>query len=271
MSSEDNSLTQFLDDYFAECEEHLGSIHRHLLVMDGFVNRGRVDPEVVDELLRALHSLKGLSAMVGICEAEQVAHAMEGALRKLKQAGTVPTESTMEALAGGTSVIEQVIAARRDQKPVPDIGVVLSRITPDERTRAKREAERPKPQVMQARGERERDSAKPQATGAAIKTEAPPSRLWRFQFSPSVELSARGVNVNTIRSHLHEIGRVLNATPHIVGGGQITFDFIVESDVDESRFSDWQLDGLTIGPYSPTTDVLPETLDVDEIDRKSVV
>src|ERR1051325_1346722 len=112
MSSGDTSLTEFLDDYFAECEEHLASIHRDLLVMDGFVNRGRIDTEVVDELLRAFHSLKGLSSMAGIPEAEQAAHAIEDVLRDLKLAGTGPTESTMEALASATSVIEQVITAR---------------------------------------------------------------------------------------------------------------------------------------------------------------
>jgi two-component system chemotaxis sensor kinase CheA len=226
MSSEDNSFTEFLDDYFAESEEHLGSIRRHLLVMERFVNGNRIDPDVVDELLRAFHSLKGLSAMVGIHEVEQVAHAMEDAFRDLEQAGTGPTEGDMEALASGTSVIEQVITARRDQKPVPDISAVLSRI-------------------------------------AAVV--ASPSRLWRFQFSPSAELAARGINVNTIRSRLQEIGRVLKATPRIVDGGRITFDFIVASDVDESRFSDWQLDGLTIGPHTSTTDVATEVPEAHEV------
>jgi len=226
MSSEDNSLTEFLDDYFAECEEHLGSIKRHLLVMEVFVNRNHIDPAVVDDLLRAFHSLKGLSAMVGLHEAEQVAHAMEDALRDLKHAATGPTEGAMEALAGGTNVIEQVITARRDQKAIPDISAVLSRI-----------------QAVVAR----------------------PSRLWRFQFVPSVELSARGINVNSIRTRLQEIGRVLNATPRIADGGQVTFDFIVASDVDESRFSDWHFDGLTAAPHdSPITDVAVVTTEVAE-------
>src|SRR5437762_12374627 len=116
MSSEDNSAREFLDDYFLESEEHLGSIRRNLLVMEAFADRNRIDPGVVDELLGALHSLKGLSAMAGVHEAEQVAHAMEDSLRRVKLlAGIGPTEGVMEALAGGTSIIEQAIAARREQ------------------------------------------------------------------------------------------------------------------------------------------------------------
>jgi len=217
MISEDNSLVEFLDDYFAESEEHLGSIRRQLLLMESFVDRKRADPDVVDKLLAALHSLKGLSAMVGFSDAEQVAHAMEDALRDLKLAGAGSgclTADTMEALAGATSVIEQVLTARHDQTPGPDISAVLSRLA---------------------------------------TVVAPPERLWRFQFTPSTELSARGVNVNSIRLRLQEIGRIVNATPHIAAGGGITFDFIVASDLDESRFSGRQLDGLTASPHESST------------------
>jgi len=73
MSSENNSSAEFLADYFAESEEHLGSIRRHLLVLEGFVNGNRPYPDVpdvFDGLLRSLHSLKGLSGMAGTREAE---------------------------------------------------------------------------------------------------------------------------------------------------------------------------------------------------------
>jgi two-component system chemotaxis sensor kinase CheA len=193
MSSEDNALTDFLDDYFAESEEHLGSLRCHLLVVERFVNRNHIDPGVVDELLRALHSLKGLSAMAGVHKAEQVAHAMEDSLRDMKQTCKGPTESAMEALASGTAVIEQVISARREQKPGPETTSILSRLTA----------------VVAHRG-----------------------RFWRFQFSPTTELSSRGINVNSIRSRLQKIGQVMNATPHIVESDQVTFDLIIDSNID---------------------------------------
>src|SRR4029434_7256293 len=152
MSTPVNSSAQFLDEYFTECEEHLDSIHRQLIAMEGFVNRHRLDRAIVYDLLRAYHSVKGLSAMASIHAAEQAAHAMEEVLRGIRQAGTGPTESIMEMLVSGTLAIEEIIAARRN-RTVPDIGVA-------------------------ARG------------------------LWRFQFSPSAELSARGINVTSIRSRL---------------------------------------------------------------------
>jgi two-component system chemotaxis sensor kinase CheA len=224
MSSEDNSFTEFLDDYFAESEEHLGSLRRHLLAMESFVNRDRIDADIVDDLLYALHSLKGLSAMAGVREAEQVAHAMEDSLRDIKKSGKGPSDDVMEALASGAAFIEQVVAARRERKAGPEITAILSR----------------------------------------LNVTTSPARFWRFQFNPSPELSSRGINVNSIRSRLQEIGRILDATPHIIAGGLVTFDFIVEADVDESRFSGWQLDGLTVSRHNSTADVAAEVAEAHE-------
>jgi two-component system chemotaxis sensor kinase CheA len=213
--SQDNTFSEFLDDYFAESEEHLGSIRRNLLVLESFVNRGHIDPHVVDDLFRAFHSLKGLSGMVGVHQAEQVVHAMEDVLRDVKRTGAGPTESVMEAFASGTRTVEQVIAAMRDHNPLPDVTSVLSQLT------------------------------------AVV---APQSLLWDFRFTPSAELSARGINVTTTRSRLQEIGQVLNATPQIIEGGQLAFAFVVASDVEESRFSDWQSDGLTVSRRNSAAD-----------------
>jgi two-component system chemotaxis sensor kinase CheA len=127
VNAEDASYTDFLDDYYSESEEHLGSIRRCLLAMEGFVNGVPVNPgvpEAIDELLRALHSIKGLSAMVGVQDAAQMAHDMEVYLRDTKQAGTGPTDELMEALSSHTSAIEQIIKSRREQKRGPETASV---------------------------------------------------------------------------------------------------------------------------------------------------
>jgi two-component system, chemotaxis family, sensor kinase CheA len=85
-------------EYFTECEEHLDWIHRHLIMMEGFTNRNLIDLNIVDELLRAFHSVKGLSAIASVHAAKQAAHAMEEVIRDLKQAGTGPTDIAMEML-----------------------------------------------------------------------------------------------------------------------------------------------------------------------------
>ena len=54
----------FLDEYFAECGEHLAVVRRGLLSLEQSVGRSRPDTAITEELFRSFHSLKGLAGMV---------------------------------------------------------------------------------------------------------------------------------------------------------------------------------------------------------------
>jgi chemotaxis protein histidine kinase CheA len=80
----------FMDDYFAECDEHLASL-RHLLLELEEEGAGPVMAEErLRRIFRSLHTLKGLSGMVGFAESEAVAHSLEDWLRS-----TAPAQFTM--------------------------------------------------------------------------------------------------------------------------------------------------------------------------------
>ena len=69
---------QFLDDYYAECDEHLVSIRRALVALEDEVDTRTVDRTLLDNLFRSFHTLKGISGMVGLSAAEQLAHDARG-------------------------------------------------------------------------------------------------------------------------------------------------------------------------------------------------
>src|SRR5215510_8784563 len=87
---------QFLDDYFAESEEHLTSARRMMLAVESSGPNRPVDTKLLDELLRNFHSLKGLSAMVGMEEATQLSHHIEDYLKELRQPHAVITANGIE-------------------------------------------------------------------------------------------------------------------------------------------------------------------------------
>jgi two-component system chemotaxis sensor kinase CheA len=82
-SSDDNDSAALFSDYVAECEEHLTSAGQILLDLESAPDR--FDRDQLAGLFRNFHTVKGLSGMVGLHEAERLAHHLEsylGAVRK---------------------------------------------------------------------------------------------------------------------------------------------------------------------------------------------
>jgi two-component system, chemotaxis family, sensor kinase CheA len=239
----------FLEDYFAECEEHMADVRRALLSLEASVNQPGVDQALLDELLRSFHSLKGISGMVGLREAEKLAHEIEGYLRVMRQGEALLTPAGMDLLIVSIKILEEVLNAHRSQTPLPGITPVLDQLV---------EAAS-KTTILSSSVSLERVSAaKPIQTGLSAEEAArletacqKGHRVWRFEFTPSPALAARGVNVNTIRVRLQEIGELIHAAPLIVSQGGITFEFIIASREDEEIFAAWLEDGLSYSRYEP--------------------
>lgn len=229
-------FAQFLDDYFAECDEHLTLLRRHLLALEEQAGRAGVDPSLLDELFRSFHTLKGISGMVGLSQAEQLAHHMEGYLRALRQGEARLGGEGVEALMAGVSLLEQVIAARRKEEAAPGIDATVARLQA-----AIGETSSEPARVAPA------DASESEGSegGASRRNRAEKARTWRFEFAPTPALSERGVNVNSVRARLQEVGEILQATPHVRGQGGIVFEFVVTTDADESVFEGWRADSLT--------------------------
>ena len=94
---------QFLDDYYAECDEHLVSIRRSLITLENEIDARTIDRTLLDNLFRSFHTLKGISGMVGLAAAEDLAHQLESYLRELRDGTLLLTQSGFEALVAGVS------------------------------------------------------------------------------------------------------------------------------------------------------------------------
>ena len=213
----------FLDDYFAECDEHLTTVRRDLLALEGSIGRRRPDPAVTEELFRTFHSLKGIAGMVEHRESEQLAHEMETYLRAIREGEARLTTQGIEALIDGTRALEHTIAARRQDEPPPDISRAVEELRglmPDTRE--------PEP------------------------SPAPPS--WECLFTPSPALVARGINVDLVRRRLRDAGEIVSATPVVTDGGAIAFRFLFAGELDAATRATWEADGMTCSPPRASTD-----------------
>ncbi|HEX6042868.1 MAG TPA: Hpt domain-containing protein, partial [Pyrinomonadaceae bacterium] len=189
---------QFLDDYYTECDEHLVSIRRSLVTLEDEAGSGAVDRALLDNLFRSFHTLKGISGMVGLTAAEQLAHHLESYLRELREGTVTLSQSGVETLATGVSMLQGVINARRQDQSIPPIDEIT------ERLQAVLSA--PAPAVAEQPGETPRKDI-----AAATR--------WQIEFTPTAELSERGVNVNSVRTRLQEIGQLVHSKPVVKGAG----------------------------------------------------
>src|SRR4051812_44453411 len=115
-----------MDDYFAECDEHLAVIRRLLLELETSVGADRaVSAPALEELFRSFHSIKGISGMVELREAEMLAHHMESYLRVLRARDARLTPAGLDALVAGVDGLERTIAARRDGQPPPAVDQIV--------------------------------------------------------------------------------------------------------------------------------------------------
>ena len=217
-------LDNFLDDYFAEAEEHLAAIRRALLTLEQSVGQAHLDAALLEELFRSFHSLKGIAGMVDHRETEALAHELESYLRALREGDATLTGDGMDLLIKGAAALEGSIAARRANEPARDTAPVVGEIQ----------------QLI------ERD-------GAAQPAAAHESRgrgNWLCVFTPSPVLIARGINVDAVRARLREHGEIISAAPMITAQGSVAFQFEVSAALSDELIEQWQADGLQLTPIS---------------------
>ena len=255
---------QFLDDYYAECDEHLVSIRRSLVTLEDEVDTRTIDRPVLDNLFRSFHTLKGISGMVGLGAAEQLAHHLESYLRELREGSVVLSEPGFEALSAGVSQLEGVINARHHDQPVPSIDEIAERL-----------------QAVSSDSAGANSETAPTSAPETAENHAATTTRWQVEFTPTAELAGRGVNVNSVRSRLQEIGNLIRAKPIVKSAGEIAFEFIVATIADKNALASFEADGLTFKPApvesaprvkdsQPVSTITPATIvrvDLDRLDE----
>ena len=222
----------FLDDYFAESEEHLTTVRRVLLALEDSVGNAAEESALLEELFRTFHSLKGISAMVDLRDAERLAHELESYLRALRADESALTSDALSALSTSASTLESVIEAKRTGGTPPSIDAAVQTLA-------------------RVAGALPAESAGPASRRAPDAPPAPAPATWRFLFTPSRALVDRGVKVDTIRGRLASLGRLVSVAPKVTTGGGMAFEFLVAGTFDPARFDAWREDGLTWEPLKP--------------------
>ena len=100
--------------FFQECVEHLAELESGLTGLD----HGDLDPETINTVFRAAHSIKGGAGIFGLDALVRFAHDMETVLAALRSGQIQPDGPALKALLRAADVLSDLVGAARDGSAV---------------------------------------------------------------------------------------------------------------------------------------------------------
>ena len=118
------NIEQFHSVFFDESDEHLDDMEQLLMSLDV----ESPDPEELNSIFRAAHSIKGGSGIFGFDALMNLTHVMENLLDKARNNELSMTAAIVNVLLETLDVLKDTLNAYRDETPVPEDSIA-ERIT----------------------------------------------------------------------------------------------------------------------------------------------
>ena len=171
-------LQRFHATYFEESREGLDAMESGLLALEG----GSVDPEVVNSVFRAAHSIKGGAATFGFGKMAGLTHVLETLLDEVRGGKRALAASAVDAMLGSVDVLRALLAEAEHGKQADPATVA----------------------AMHERLERELGAGTGTAQATAAATPEPDG--WDIAFTPAPSLFMSGNDPLRILRELEHLG-----------------------------------------------------------------
>jgi len=181
-------LSQFHDAFFEESLEAVDDMETGLLNLDV----ENVDPESINTIFRAAHSIKGCSATFGFQDISEFVHVMETLLDEMRDDNLKPDQSIIDLLLKALDVLREMLTSTRnetpiDKKTVAAVHQLLTKIL-------------------------EKDSTHPDQSGSSDKSLnssiAHPDNIWKIVFTPHMNIMKTGNDPLRMFSVLSDFGDI---------------------------------------------------------------
>src|SRR5512138_3613419 len=117
--------SQRLADFLSEAQESVDLLGKDLLRLDG---QHEPEPDVVNAVFRAAHTLKGLASMSGVERMARLAHALEDALDDVRMGRRPLDRATADLLLEAPEVLSRIIGEEAAGEP-PRTADAAARLT----------------------------------------------------------------------------------------------------------------------------------------------
>jgi two-component system chemotaxis sensor kinase CheA len=229
---------------------------------------------LIDELFRSYHTLKGLSGMVGLAQAEQLSHALESVLRAVQHMQIDTTPQVLDRLFAGTHTLEAIIASLdspdEDRLEIETDLAALAELLTEKGEVEAVSAGRPGDQGVGPEASVLRPVVILQPEVSSSLSPLEQQQLQAAQaagrflalaiFTPDPARAGQGHNVNSVREALRQAGELIKAVP-LIEGSNIQFAFLVASSqpLEPQDFPAMEWTPLNSSLPENETSALPDT------------
>ena len=112
-------MSQFIAVFFDEAAEHLASLEALLLKLDV----ENPDPEALNAIFRAAHSIKGGAATFGFNDLTEVTHILENLLDRIRKQETQLRPAMVDVFLRAGDVLQDMLGAHRGQGEADEIAI----------------------------------------------------------------------------------------------------------------------------------------------------
>ncbi len=116
---------QYLDVFLEEAREHIDNLNTYLLELENNASQ-----EVIDEIFRSAHTLKGMSGTMGYSQLSELTHEMENLLQEIRSHQISVNPQIIDTLLQCVDILEELINDVEEQgdEKQRDIQKVISRL-----------------------------------------------------------------------------------------------------------------------------------------------
>src|SRR5580700_4946101 len=107
------------DEFLSEAQELVDGLGRDLLQLDEGLKRGKVDAELINDIFRAVHTLKGLSGLFGATRMAGLSHELEDVLDDLRLGRIELNSAVLDLLFQAVSLYGRILASESGETPDP--------------------------------------------------------------------------------------------------------------------------------------------------------
>ncbi|MFQ5901809.1 MAG: chemotaxis protein CheA [Thermodesulfobacteriota bacterium] len=105
-----------LKEFLTEVEELTENMNSDLLRLSEGTSTGSVDPDLLNSIFRAAHTIKGLSGMFGFSGMSSLSHNMENVFDSIRLGKIEPNPQILDILFEGVDIINRFLAAKGEKE-----------------------------------------------------------------------------------------------------------------------------------------------------------